>query len=123
MQHKLLLRQFKSFIGNSESLPPQWEKFLSAIDEAYQQRDDDVYLLEHAMNVLSEEFREKSNKVQWLSRIPDENPHPVMQISKEGELYYANPASQILLKVFDMEVKKIVPKYWRYIVEITLGHL
>jgi signal transduction histidine kinase len=121
MQHKLLLRQIKSFIGDPESLPPQWKEFLSAIDEAYQQRDDDVCLLEHAMDVLSEEFREKKNKVQWLSRFPDENPHPVMRISKEGELYYANPASQILLKVFDLEVKKIVPKYWRYIVEITLS--
>jgi signal transduction histidine kinase len=121
MQHKLLLRQIKRFIGNTETLPPQWEEFLSAVDEAYQQRDDDVYLLEHAMDVLSEEFLEKKDRVQWLSRFSDENPHPVMRISKDGELHYANPASKILLKTFDMEVKKIAPTYWRHIVEITLS--
>jgi signal transduction histidine kinase len=121
MQHKLLSRQIKRFIGDSETLPPQWEGFLSAVDEAYQQRDDDVYLLERAMDVLSEEFREKRNRVESLAQFPDENPHPVMRISLEGELLYANPASQILLKTFDMEVKKVAPKYWRYIVEITLS--
>jgi signal transduction histidine kinase len=120
MQHKLLLRQIKRFLGDPETLPPGWEEFLSAVDEAYQQRDDEFYLLEHAMNVLSEEFLEKKNRVQWLSRFPDENPHPVMRISKDGELHYANPASQILLKTFDMEVKKEVPNYWKYIIEITL---
>ncbi len=119
-QHKLLSRQIKRFIGNPETLPPQWEELLFAVDEAYQQRDDDVYLLEHAMDVLSEEFSEKRNKVRWLSRFPDENPHPVMRISSEGSLYYANPASQILLKTFNMETKKEVPSNWKYIVEITL---
>jgi hypothetical protein len=44
-----------------------------------------------------------------------------MRISKEGELRYANPASKIFLKTFDMEVKKIAQKHWRYIVEITLS--
>jgi signal transduction histidine kinase len=120
MQHKLLLRQIKRFIENPETIPPQWEEFLSAVDETYKQRDDEFYLLEHALDVLSEEFLEKKNRVQWLSRFPDENPHPVMRISKEGALHYANPASQILLKTFDMEIKKKVPNYWRYIVEITL---
>lgn len=120
LQHKLLLRQIKRFIGNPETLPQQWKDFLSVVDEAYQHRDDDFYILEHAMDVLSEEFLEKKNSVQSLSRLSDENPHPVMRISKEGELHYANPASQILLKTFDMEVKQIVPAFWRHIVETTL---
>jgi len=120
MQHKLLLRQIKRFIRSPETLPQQWEEFISAVDEAYRQRDDDFHLLEHAMDVLSEEFREKKNRVQSLSRFSDENPHPVMRISSEGELHYANSASKILLKTFDMEVNKEVPNYWKYIVEITL---
>jgi len=102
-------------------LPQQWEDFISAVNEAYQQRDDDFYLLEHAMDVLSEEFDEKRSRVESLSRFSDENPHPVMRISKAGELHYANSASKILLKTFDMEVKKIAPAYWRSIVEITLS--
>jgi hypothetical protein len=119
MKHKLLLRQIKRFIGTSETLSPEWKEFISAVDEAYQQIYD-YYLMEHAMDVLSEEFLEKKDRVRWLSRFPDENPHPVMRISSKGSLYYANLASQILLQTFNMEVQKEVPNYWKYIVEITL---
>jgi signal transduction histidine kinase len=121
MKHKLLLRQIKRYIKDEENLPPSFKELLSAVDEAYQQRDEDYSILEHAMDELSEEFCEKRNRVEELSQFSDENPHPVMRISKEGELLYANPASKILLKTFDLEVKKIAPIYWRYIVEITLS--
>ena len=121
MKHKLLLRQLKRFVGDSESLPPQWEEFLAAIDEAYQQNDAGYSLLEHAMNVLSEEVHDKRSKIEWLSRFPDENPHPVMRISKEGKLHYANASSQILLKTFAMEVQKAVPKFWKSLVDEALA--
>ncbi|MFT4580060.1 MAG: hypothetical protein ACI9UO_002912, partial [Nitrospinales bacterium] len=121
MKHKLLLRQIKRYIKDEENLPHSFKELLFAVDEAYQQRDEDYSILEHAMDVLSEEFDEKRSRVESLSRFSDENPHPVMRISKEGELHYANPASKIILKTFDMEVKKIAPIYWRYIVEITLS--
>ena len=77
MKHKLHLRQIKRFIGNSETLPPQWKNFISAVDEAYQQRDDDFYLLEHPKKVLPEEFDEKRSRVESL----------FMRISKEGILH------------------------------------
>jgi signal transduction histidine kinase len=121
MKHKLLLRQIKRYIADEENLPPSFKELLSAVDEAYQQRDEDYSILEHAMDELAEEFDEKRSKVESLSLFPDENPHPVMRISKDGELRYANPASRILFKTFDMEVKKIAPRYWRSIVEITLS--
>jgi signal transduction histidine kinase len=95
--------------------------FLSAIDEAYCQRDDDYSLLEHALKVLSEEVHEKNSRIEWLSRFPDENPNPVLRVSNKGKLYYANPASRKLMNTFDLEVKKEVPKYWKYIVEVTLA--
>jgi hypothetical protein len=59
MKHKLLLRQIKRFIGNPETLSPQWKNFISIVDEVYHQRVDDFYFLEHAMDILSEEFDEK----------------------------------------------------------------
>ncbi len=121
MKHKLLLRQIKRFLQDEENIPHELDEFLSAVNEAYHQRDDDYSLLEHAMDVLSDEVHEKNSRIEWLSRFPDENPHPVLRISKEGNLYYANPASQMLLTAFNMEVNKNVPKYWRYIVEISLS--
>ena len=82
MKHKLLLRQIKHFTGNPETLPPAEENFTSAVDEAYQQRDNYFYLLEHAMDVSSEEFDEKRTSVEPLSRFSDENPYPVMRTPK-----------------------------------------
>jgi hypothetical protein len=109
MKHKLLLRQIKHFTGNPETLPSAEENFTSAVDEAYQQRDNYFYLLEHAIDVSSEEFNEKRTRVEPLSRFSDENPYPVMRTPKEGILYYANSANQKLLKTFGMEVKR---RYW-----------
>ena len=59
------------------------------------------------MDVLSEEFDEKRSRIKFLSQFSDENLHPVMRISKEGILQYANSAGQILLKIFGIELKKI----------------
>ncbi|MEK9629743.1 MAG: ATP-binding protein [Nitrospinota bacterium] len=121
MKHKLLNRQIKRYLKDEEDIPQKLRDLLSAVDEAYHQQDDDYSLLEHAIDVLSEEVHEKNSQIEWLSRFPNENPHPVLRISKNGNLYYANSASQNLLKTFGMEVKKEVPKYWKYIVEVTLS--
>ena len=84
MKHKLLIRQIKMYLGGLENTPPQWEGFLNAVDDAYQTDDEDYALLEHTMDVSAEEIFEKSKKIEWLSRLPDESPHPVLLISKEG---------------------------------------
>jgi hypothetical protein len=81
-------------------------KFILAVDEGYHQRDDDFYLLEHAMDVFSDEFDEKRSRIKSLSRFSEKNLHPVMRISKEEILQYANSAGQILLKIFGIELKK-----------------
>ena len=60
MKHKLLIRQVKKYLGRLENMPPEWEKFLNAVDIAYQQSDEDYALLEHAMDVSAEEILEKS---------------------------------------------------------------
>ena len=93
MKHKLLIRQIKMYLGGLENTPPQWEGFLNAVDDAYQTDDEDYALLEHTMDVSAEEIFEKSKKIEWLSRLLDESPHPVLRISKEGQLLYFNPES------------------------------
>ena len=90
MKHKLLIRQIKRYLGRLENIPPQWEDFLNAVDCA---------LLEHTMDVSAEEIYEKGKKIEWLSRLPDESPHPVLRISKEGQLLYFNPESLELLQL------------------------
>ncbi|MGA2642627.1 MAG: PAS domain S-box protein, partial [Spirochaetia bacterium] len=43
------------------------------------------------------ERKQAEERIQDLARFPDENPNPVMRVSPDGLLRYANPASQSLL--------------------------
>ena len=107
LNHKLLLSQIKRYVGNSEDLPQELRKLLASVDEAYTQMDNNVH--------------EKNSRIEWLSRFPDGNPHPVLRISKVGNLSYANLASQTLLNGFNLKLQNRVPAYWCQIVEKTLA--
>jgi len=55
-----------------------------------------------------------------LSRFPDENPDPVLRITEDGKLVYANRASQPLLDSWKCEVNESVPEAWQDIVAKSL---
>ena len=122
MKHKLLLRQIKKYLGGLENIPPQWEGFLNAVDDAYHTNDDDYALLEHTMDVSAVEILEKGTKIEWLSRLPDETPHPVLRISKEGELLYFNQASLKLLQLSNADPAEPLPLHWQKLARGALDH-
>ena len=122
MKHKLLLRQIKKYLGGLENIPPQWEGFLNAVDDAYHTNDDDYALLEHTMDVSAVEILEKGTKIEWLSRLPDETPHPVLRISKEGELLYFNQASLKLLQLSNADPAAPLPLHWQKLARGALDH-
>ena len=122
MKHKLLIRQIKMYLGGLENTPPQWEGFLNAVDDAYQTDDEDYALLEHTMDVSAEEIFEKSKKIEWLSRLPDESPHPVLRISKEGQLLYFNPESLELLQLSNSDPAKPLPPEWQKLAHDAFDH-
>lgn len=113
MKHKLLIRQIKKYLGGLDNIPPQWEGFLNAVDSAFQTYDADYALLEHTMDVSADEILEKGKKIEWLSRLPDENPHPVLRISKEGKLLYFNRASLQLLRLSNANPTSPLPTEWQ----------
>jgi signal transduction histidine kinase len=113
MKHKLLIRQIKKYLGGLESIPPQWESFLNAVDSAYQTYGSDYALLEHTMDVSANEILEKNTKIEWLSRLPYESPHPILRISKEGELLYFNQASLELLKLSNSDPSRPLRPEWQ----------
>ncbi len=122
MKHKLLIRQIKRYLGRLENIPPQWEDFLNAVNCAYHTNDEDYALLEHTMDVSAEEIYEKGKKIEWLSRLPDESPHPVLRISKEGELLYFNQASLKLLQLSNANPAEPLPLHWQKLARGALDH-
>lgn len=113
MKHKLLARQAKKYLGKLENIPPEWEKFLHAVDCAYQQYDDDYALLEHVMEVSAEEILEKRTELERFARLPNENPHPILRISRDGELLYFNRASLELLRLSGADPTQPLPPAWK----------
>jgi PAS domain S-box-containing protein len=56
-------------------------------------------------------------QIQILSRFPDENPSPVLRVSPEGIIQYANPASEPLLTAWNTATGKTLPDDFR--MEVT----
>ena len=52
-------------------------------------------------------------EIKSLSRFPDENPHPVLRISKAGKILYASKSSAALLNTWDKSVGENVPPDWK----------
>jgi anti-anti-sigma regulatory factor len=61
--HKLLLRQLQQYIGALDAIPPDWQTFVDAVDDAYQQADADRALLEHALELGSQELFERNQQL------------------------------------------------------------
>ena len=48
-------------------------------------------------------------EVQAINRFPDQNPHPVMRIARDGVLSYANVASLPVVEALGLEVGRAIP--------------
>lgn len=62
--HKLLLRQLKRHIDLTDAIPPSWQGFIDAVNESYHQADADRALLEHALDLSSQELMERNRQLQ-----------------------------------------------------------
>ncbi|HEY9526674.1 MAG TPA: PAS domain S-box protein [Anaerolineales bacterium] len=60
------------------------------------------------------------NEIALISRMPEENPDPVMRITRDGKISYANPASAALLEEWMEELQPIIPEELRKTVAQTL---
>jgi PAS domain-containing protein len=56
IRHRLLARQVRKYLGPEPPLSPEWERLLCAVQEAYDQFDNDRRLTERAMDLSSNEL-------------------------------------------------------------------
>lgn len=61
---------------------------------------------------LSERKPVKEELLQ-LARFPAENPNPIIRVSKQGKILYANEASMDLLEEWNAEVGGMLPSAWK----------
>ena len=66
--------------------------------------------------IFTEDITERHQlleKVESVARFPDENPNPVLRVSGDGKLLYANRSSATLLKSLGWRPGKTLPDDWR----------
>jgi class 3 adenylate cyclase len=61
------------------------------------------------------------SQVNIISRFPNQNPHPVFRLAKDGELLYANSASEPVLKSLGIKVGSKVPESFKSAVDRILS--
>ncbi len=62
------------------------------------------------------EHKRAEEKIRALSRFPDEDPHPVLRVSEQGKLLYANKPSLQLLQTWNVDMGQTVPASWHSLV-------
>ncbi len=122
VKHKLLIDQVKKHLDGMEDIPPQLENLLTAVNYSYQQFDGDYFLLERTMSISTEEIHEKNSEIKWFRRLSDGNPHPVLRISRDGQLLYFNHASLPLLKLSNADPTQPLSPEWKKLARDGFDH-
>ncbi len=65
--------------------------------------------------------KQTEDAVKNVAKFPDENPSPVLRVSQDGLILYANPASARLLSTWKTRVNEAVPLNIKRFVQSTLG--
>ncbi len=60
-------------------------------------------------------------RLENLARFPAENPHPVMRISKSGQILFANEPSRPILEEWNAGMGELVPRDWTGLVREALS--
>jgi PAS domain S-box-containing protein len=66
------------------------------------------------------ELKHAMEKIRWLAKFPLSNPFPVLRISSDGVLLFANDASKELLQLWQAQVGETVSLHWRAVVNTVL---
>jgi PAS domain S-box-containing protein len=77
----------------------------------------------HMLTIIQDitEREKLKERLENVARFPDENPHPILRVTAEGALAYANASSSAILKAWQCSLGQVVPKEWAEIVERALG--
>lgn len=83
--HRLLQRQIKRYLGKLEATPENWENFINAVNDAYEQADAEHLMLEHAIELNSQELLELN------AQIRDAIPDTFLRIDQQGTILDYKP--------------------------------
>ena len=93
--HSLLKRQIRRYLGSPESLPKEWQPFIAAVNDAYVQSDADRAILEHSLELSSQELLAANSKLRAANeRLVDSSPDGIFAFDREYRYTVWNPAME-----------------------------
>ena len=63
---------------------------------------------------------EQDEHVQFMQMVLEENPNPVLCVSHDGKLLYANKGSWLLMEYWKTKIGDIIPLEWKDIIQHVL---
>ncbi len=84
-------RMEESLRQANEQLQEQAEDLTSTNEELHAQQEE-LQIQAEELQAQAQELREANRRATWLARFPQENPNPVLRVSADGSVLYANPA-------------------------------
>lgn len=64
--HSLLKRQLKRYLDDPDSVPPEWQNFIGAVNDAYWQSDADRRMLERSLDLSSQELLQANSELRTI---------------------------------------------------------
>lgn len=98
--------------GNDEvsELVESFNSMVEQVSERAVKKNEELRTINESLVTEMERKKiETKEAIYGLARFPDESPEPVMRVSSEGILIYANRASAQLLKYWKCEINEILP--------------
>jgi rsbT co-antagonist protein RsbR len=106
--HKLLLRQLERHIGELDAIPANWRAFLDAVNKAYHQADGDRALLEHSLELSSQELMERNRQLQQ-DLAERERQEAAIRQAEEERLKLQDEMIQMQAAVLDQLSTPLIP--------------
>jgi len=95
--HSLLKRQIKRHLGSPDSVSQEWQRFIAAVNDAYVQFDADRALLEHALELSSQELLTANSKSRAMyQRLIESSADGIFAFDRECRYTVWNPAMEAI---------------------------
>lgn len=88
------------------------QKACKELEKRVEERTTELLRTNERLQQEMNKRRQAEEGMRLLAKFPDENPHPVLRISREGVVLYANQSSQALLRVWGHEVGQALSGDW-----------
>jgi PAS domain S-box-containing protein len=67
----------------------------------------------HERDTLEQRVAERTREIESLAKFPEENPHPVLRVSEDGEIRYSNEPGRQFLGLLGLQIGNLLPEKWQ----------